>query len=211
MGLFLSMSCVINCGEAAAVGALREFAEERNGTLKTATLNAFDDGCLIVSAGKTGVTVSYPPDFFDWDDASQFLSERLQKSVFSFHIHDEDLWMYVLFENGNVADQFNPIPDYWEELDADERDAWRGNPSEVARLLPQATVEDIARYLVQWGDEVFESDIRTNAYQSDEFFYGDDWQLLDFMKKLGLDFPLKDLKVERGMTYEFKCDATDAY
>jgi hypothetical protein len=151
--------------------------------------------------------VLYPGNFFDWDNAAQFLSERLGKPVFSFHIHDGDLWMYVLYDKGKVVDQFNPVPDYWQELDDTERHSWQGNPSEVARRVPGLTIEQISRYLKQWGDEVFESGERKKAYPTDQFYYGDDWQLVDFMAKLGLDYPVDDQGAPHGTTYKFRCQS----
>lgn len=112
MGLFLSMSGVIGASEESVVAALRAYAEGNDGLLEEAELTTEDDGCLVISEGPAGVTVLYPGDFFDWDSATQDLSQRLRQPAFSFHIHDGDLWMYTLYENGDLIDQFNPVPDY---------------------------------------------------------------------------------------------------
>lgn len=203
MGLFLSMSSVVGSDEESVVKMMRAYAEDHDGSLEEADLTSDDEGCLVISQGVAGVTVLYPGDFFDWDDAAQYLSGLLDKTVFSFHIHDGDLWMYVLYDKGEVVDQFNPIPDYWEELDDDERKSWQGNPAEVARRIPKLTIEQIAKYLVPWGDDVFESPERKKAYATDQFYYGDDWQLVDFMGKLGLDYPVDDQGKSHGVTYKF--------
>ena len=151
----------------------------------------------------------YPGNFFDWDDASLFLSLELRMPVFSFHIHDGDLWMYSLFAAGEVVDQFCPVPDYWGELDDSERSSWFGNADEVACHVPTLSPAAISRYLVHWGDDVFESNTRTKAYQDDEFYYGDDWQLVDFMRRLGLDFPADDRGSPHGTTYRFTYKAKE--
>jgi hypothetical protein len=205
MGQFLSMSGIIQQSEESVVDALRAYASENHGSLVEETLSTNDEGCLVVSEGVAGVTVLYPGDFLDWDGASQYLSQRLSKPVFSFHIHDGDLWMYVLYDNGDIVDQFNPMPDYWQELDEEERRSWQGNASEVARRISGLAPEKVAKYLVRWGDDVFASQVRTKAYPSDEFYYGDDWQLVDFMNKLGLDYPVDDRGEAHGTTYRFLC------
>jgi hypothetical protein len=210
MGMFLAMSGVMGGDEDSVVDALRAYAEANDGCLEEAALTIDDDGCLVISEGVEGVTVLYPGEFFEWDDAAAQLSQRLGKPVFSFHIHDGDLWMYLLYEGGEVVDQFNPVPNYWQELEEDERRSWRGNSDEIARRVPGLTPEQIAKYLVEWDDEVFEAAERKKAYPADQFYYGDDWQLIDFMNKLGLDYPLDDRGAPHGATYEFKCKPGNA-
>jgi hypothetical protein len=204
MGQFLSMSGVVRGRDDAVVEALRQFAEENNGSLKPASLTIEDKGCLVVSPGTGGVTVLYPGNFFSWDSASQFLSDRLETPVFSFHIHDSDLWMYSLFEDGEFVDQFNPVPDYWRPIDEDERQSWRGNAVEVARRIPGLKPAEIARYLVPWGDDVLEATERAKAYPTDRYYYGDDSQLVDFMGKVGLAYPIDDRGAAHGTTYRFR-------
>ena len=185
MGQFLSISGVIGCGEELVAGALRAYAEGNGGSLEKAQLTVEDYGCLVISEGIGGTTVLFPGDFFEWDSASQYLSQRLKQPVFSFHIHDGDLWMFALYEKDEVVDQFNPMPDYWHELDSAERLSWQGNASEVAKRVPGLSPDQVSKYLVQWGD---------------------DWQLVDFMNKLGLEFPLDDRGAPHGLTcrFEFK-------
>jgi hypothetical protein len=206
MGLFLSMSGVVGIRQNPVVDAVRTYAEENDGALEEEELTAEDDGCMVISEGTGGVTVLYPGDFFDWDSAAKYLSKQLRQPVFSFHIHDGDLWMYLLYQNGEVVDQFNPVPDYWQELADDERQFWKGNAITVARQVPGLAPEQIAMYLVQWDDDVFETVERKKAYPTDQFYYGDDWQLVDFMSKLGLDYPVDDRGDPHGVTYRFKCN-----
>ncbi|HOD82055.1 MAG: hypothetical protein BWX88_00775 [Planctomycetes bacterium ADurb.Bin126] len=209
MGLFLSMSGVVGGTEDSVIDALRTYAECNGGSLEDKQLTTEEDGCLVISKGIGGVTVLYPGDFFDWETVSQFLSERLAKAVFSFHIHDGDLWMYSLYEDGEVVDQFNPVPDYWQELEGEERDSWRGNPTAVAQRVPGLAPEEISRYLVRWDDEALKSPLRKKAYPTDKFAYGEDWQLVDFMGKLGLDYPVDDRGMPHGLTYLFKCESEE--
>ena len=118
--------------------------------------------------------------------------------------------MYSLYKDGGVIDQFNPVPDYWQELEDEERRSWRGDATAISRLVPGLAPEQIAKYLIQWGDEVLESAERKKAYPTDEFYYGDDWQLVDFMGKLGLVFPVDDRGAAHGITYRFECESGEA-
>ena len=205
MGLFLSMFGVVGCNQDEVVDALRAYAESKGGLLEQEKLTKEEDHCLVIPEGFGGVTILYPARFLDWEDATQHLSRQLEKPVFSFHIHDSDLWMYSLYEVGDVVDQFNPVPDYWQELDEDERIGWQGNAYEVAKRVPGLSPQDVARYLVQWDDDIFDSKERKKAYPGDRFYYGDDWQLTDFMSKLGLDYPIDDSGAPHGDTYRFEC------
>ena len=201
MGTFLSLSGVVGAEKESVIAALEDFADRPRGSIvESPDLTPDDDGCLIASTGPGGVAVMYPGDFMKWDDCSATLSRTLGKPVFSFHIHDGDLWMYQLFENGTAVDQFNPLPDYWQEIDDEERKAWRGNAEEVARCVPGLNPEQIAAYLVPWDEELLGS-AASKAYPTDEFGYGCDWQLVDFMHKLGFEFP--DVGTSGGTTYRF--------
>ena len=100
MGLFLAMSGVANSTKAAVEDALRAYATERGGTLEAVGASANPSEALLIAESGDQVTVMYPGEFVQWDEASQYLSKTLGTSVFSFHIHDEDLWMYILFSKG---------------------------------------------------------------------------------------------------------------
>jgi hypothetical protein len=205
MGLFVSMSGVVGANEDEVAAALDRYADAHSGSLEPEELTSNDDGCLVLSEGLGGVTVLYPGDFLGWDDASSYLSRELNRPTFSLHIQDGDLWMYLLFDRGQIVDQFNPLPDYWQELDDAERQTWRGNAVEVAKRVPGLSPDTISKYLVPWSDDILEADEIKRAYASDQHGYGSDWQLLDFMAKLGLDYPVDDRGVPHGATYRFLC------
>ena len=107
--------------------------------------------------------------------------------------------MYVLFVNGKTVDQFNPIPDYWDEnISEEEIQSWKGNATTVTKYVSSVKPADIERYLVRWDLEADES---SKAYADDEFVQ-EDWQLLDFMKKLSLPYPLNDDGTPKGETFK---------
>jgi hypothetical protein len=207
MGLFLAMSGIIGGNRHEVEEGLRKFAESRKGSLCEKRLATNDENCLVIGEGESGITVFYPYEYFMWDETSEFLSEELSKPVFSFHIHDGDFWMYQFFVNGEVMDCFNPVPDYWQDdIEEEESNQWQGNAQILTKFVPGVHKENVANYLKCWGDEVFESSERKKAYSDDEFFYGDDWQLTDFMKRLGLMYPLDEKGNILGTSYEYKCD-----
>ena len=63
------------------------------------------------------------------------LSAKLTTAVFSFLVHDSDIFQYRLYDNGKLIDQFDSRPDYFGAVSAAHRRKWAGRPDE---LLPFA-------------------------------------------------------------------------
>lgn len=204
MGLFLEMSGVIGKNEKEVTKVLEEYTKMKKGTMvEVEPQNEAFDLCVIGGNSKN-TTVVYPDDFFDWDEASEYLSRELNTSVFSLHIHDSDLWMYIFYNCGKAVDQFNPIPDYWEELSSKEMNKWKGNPKVICDFVKDVEIEDIKNYYRFWEIEM-DDDSEEKAYEEDESYFGDDWQIIDFMNKLSLTYPLEEeTGFPIGKTYKFK-------
>jgi hypothetical protein len=183
--------------------SLRSYAALRSGELiPTAGRSEPWEVLILADSAQQNVTVQYPGDFFEWDDASAFLSRSLGVPVFSFHIHDDDLWMYVLFNGGEEIDHFNPIPDYWDDAISEEETAtWAGNAGVIAEAWPDVEADAVRNYLVRWD---LDDDAPGRAYANDRFPYDDCWQLTGFMKRLGLTYPLDDHGRVIGRTYRFR-------
>jgi hypothetical protein len=200
MGMFLSISGVIGKTEREVAASLAKYAELAGGRLdKEFVPGQNEDPCQITEV-KGNTTIIYPGNFMEWDEASEFMSIDLSAPVFSFHIHDGDLWMYTLFVDGQAVDQFNPIPYYWDDaITDDEIRQWSGNARIVNQYLPFVNISDIEGYLVRWD---LEAELPARAYPDDKYRQ-EDWQLLDFMNKLNLPYPdLEDEVASIGRTYK---------
>jgi hypothetical protein len=200
MGLFLALSGVIGASANDVQAALSEFAESRSGGFQLAKGTTDDPNIGVITRGCRNTTVLYPDGFCEWDDASKHISAKLDKSVFSLHIHDGDLWMFVLFQNGEDVGRFNPIPGYWEELPPDERVKWQGDACLITGLVPGVSAGAIAKYFVEWD---LEQEDPVKAYPDDKFTICDCWQMCDFMKKIGLEYPMGDDGSILGETFRF--------
>ena len=201
MGNFLALSGVIGKTEAEVLTSLKNYASSvEGGIIPDNTMDPENDNCCILEEANGNTTIFYPYGYLEWDASSEFISKELNAPVFSFHIHDGDLWMYILYYNGQVVDQFNPIPDYWDEdLSKDEIESWNGNASSIAKYIPYINTKDIENYLVSWDPDEEES---SKAYPTDE--YGkEEWQLVDFMSKLKLPYPIDDDGKPKGHTYRY--------
>ncbi len=206
MGEFMAMSGVSGCTRTDVVRSLEEFAVSKGGLMETAAPQAAPFDHLVISGDENGpVTVLYPDEFVGWDEASSILSASLGAPVFSLHIHDGDLWMYVLFVDGEAVDHFNPLPDYWsDEITREECAHWAGDPEVIAKVWKGVDVASIEKYFVTWD---LDQDEPGKAYESDRFGFNDCWQLTDFMQKLGLSYPIDDEGKIHGDWYRFEVDS----
>lgn len=199
MGLFLSMSGVIGKTKADVENCLKEFAKENGGDLLKENLENENPKFCVINEKNGNVTIFYPSGFNEFGDVSKHISEKLNCPVFFFHIHDGDLWMYFLYNKGLLVDQFNPIPDYWDDnLSETEIDEQKGNAKLISELISNVKIEDINKYLIRWNLE----DDNKKAYPDDEF-ENIDWQVVDFMNKIGLEYPISDNGTALGTVYKF--------
>lgn len=201
MGLFLAMSGVVGAKKEAVESALRSFVDTRKGSLHRATRSTEDPNTLVLWDDNSRCSVLYPWGFLEWDEASRHLSLQLGVPVFSFHIHDEDLWMFVMFDKGEQVAQFNPLPEYWDDSISDEeRASWSGDAASIASRIPGVAPDAISPYLRHWN---LDEEDPGKAFPEDQFHFYDCWQMCDFMKRLGLRYPLDDTGRVLGETYEF--------
>jgi hypothetical protein len=145
------------------------------------------------------VSVLDPAGFTDGDELSEYISKELRCPVFSLDIHAGDLWMFRLFDLGAEVAWFNPRPDYWGEISDAERQKWSGDASVVTAHIPGLSANSISRYFVPWTEDIASSQIK--AYSDDKSHIGEDWQMVDFMTRLGLIYPIESDRVN-GTVYE---------
>lgn len=200
MGTFLALSSVIGKTKSEVINSLTNYAKSVGGGLQQVeNINSDTPNCCIVEEANGNTSVFYPDGYLEWDNTSEFLSKELAAKVFSFHIHDGDLWMYILYHSGKIIDQFNPIPDYWDDnLSEEEINSWKGNAQIIANAFPSLKTSDIDQYLIRWN---IDEEEEAKAYPTDEFTK-EDWQLVDFMTKLKLPYPVDDNGNPKGETFK---------
>lgn len=83
-------------------------------------------------------------------------------------------------------------------------DKWKGNPKVICDFVKDVEIENIKNYYRFWEIEM-DDDSEEKAYEEDESYFGDDWQIIDFMNKLSLTYPLEEeTGFPIGRTYKFK-------
>lgn len=134
-----------------------------------------------------GVTISLNDWCAGYESMTQELSAELACPVMLCYIYDGDYWGYYFYENGMEIDSFSPIPDYFEEISDEERQRFAGNSKVIAQYF-NVDEQKIKNYLQQWSDDMLDSEESSTAYEDDEFSIGEDWQLTDFMRKIGYPY-----------------------
>jgi hypothetical protein len=84
------------------------------------------------------------------------LSKALKTAVFAFMVHDSDVLAYWLYENGELLDEFNSRPDYF-DADVDEATCarLRGKAEVLVRFCVPGTTRDQVVSVLQPPDGEF--------------------------------------------------------
>lgn len=78
---------------------------------------------------------------------------------------------------------------------------WAGSAGKVARVWPGVNEGEVSKYLVRWN---LDSDEPGKAYSDDQYGFNDCFQLLDFVRALGLAYPLGEGGQMLGEPYRFE-------
>jgi hypothetical protein len=114
-------------------------------------------GPAVVSPASGGWVTVYdePSDAQDLDllrRTAMGLSRALSTAVFAFLVHDSDVLIYLLYESGGLADEFNSCPDYFGESD----EALGGDaPAVLRHCRTGTTVEQVQHLLDPDGGSAF--------------------------------------------------------
>ncbi len=192
MGLFLQVAIMPGCKKAEARTAVEEVAKKYSCSFDELESGDFTEEDLIISElipdecqyaeTAAGVSILFNDDCIGYDALAKAVSEAAGKVCLLLYIYDGDYWGYELYDKGEILDRFNPMPDYFEEVSEEKIEQLKGDARIIAGQfhVEQASIE---RYLVRWSADVMDE----KAYQDDEFGY-EDWQMADFMRKLGYPY-----------------------
>ena len=100
------------------------------------------------------------------------------------YIYDGDYWGYYFYDKGMVLDCFNTMPDYFVKISEEERQRLAGNSKIIAAYFDVEEAE-IKNDIQIWTDDILDSEDEIYAYSEDEFCMGENWQMADFMRKIG--------------------------
>jgi hypothetical protein len=80
------------------------------------------------------------------------LSSHLEAPVIGFLVHDSDVLRYWLFEGGQLRDEFDSLPDYFQPTTEDTRKRLQGKPEVLRKYSKRGTTpESLQSHLRQGG------------------------------------------------------------
>jgi hypothetical protein len=203
MGILICMTALPAIDVNVVKHEIQVIASKKAGYFKPVPTSKSPEKNLIFGRNDNGsVTIIYPKGFDGCDESSQRLSAVLKASVFSFKLDNNDSWWaYKLYANGTEVDRFSPWQQYFAEEEGDKSGKrYPGNPTVVISNWRAGTIDGIEKYYGYKSTK----DCTRKAYSTDHFTQCDEWLLVDFMKKLGLKYPVDSKGRVHGEEYTFR-------
>jgi predicted transcriptional regulator len=89
--------------------------------------------------------ISFFPDKYGDEQLADMLAKHLEFDFFRLLVHDDDVFCYWYYQDGNVMDEYNSCPDYFgEEVTEEERERLKGRPEVFPHLVDDVSkIEEI--------------------------------------------------------------------
>ncbi|HEY2461977.1 MAG TPA: ankyrin repeat domain-containing protein [Candidatus Acidoferrum sp.] len=85
------------------------------------------------------------------------LSSKLKTAVFAIVVHDSDIFVYLVYKNGQLLDRFDSKPDHFGPVGDAQKKEWVGNLDKLLSFAKKGTsVRDLQRVLKK--EHVFEEE-----------------------------------------------------
>lgn len=126
----------------------------------------------------------------DAEGIARSLSHHLSASSILLHFSDDVVWSYDLFQAGQMLDSYSSRPNYFATASEDQIMRLKGRPEVICSNWPNVRPDDIAFYLS--NKELLADGSESKAYGTDKSPEWDAWQVCDFMRKLGLEYPVDE-------------------
>jgi len=106
-------------------------------------------------------------DEFGQIPLGESIAERFNNDIIDVMVHDDDVFCYQYFENGELMDTFNSCPDYFGEMNEDAGSS-KGNPEVFKDLLDDPKKINALKDVLRQKTSV--ADISTDPKQVQDYF-----------------------------------------
>jgi hypothetical protein len=176
MGAYFSIFGIRKISAKDAIAAFRAWAHPDGDSMEVFQCSSGNSLilCDVISADAGGL--------------AQGLAQKLHAPVIVLSFADDVVWSYELYTDSGLADEYSSRPNYWKDVDTFR---FAGDPRKVSETWGDVPVERISRYLTN-KEDLKEADEATLAYPDDSAPQSDGWQMCDFMRCLGLEYPINE-------------------
>ena len=117
-------------------GSILVRTENSNEVQKALDEVAQANGCkFLLGPPINGWVSAFPEKSGQNEKTSVEIAKRLPNDVFHLIVHDDDIFVYFFFRNGQLVDQYDSCPDYFKKVSAEEIKQWQGHPELFQDLL----------------------------------------------------------------------------
>jgi hypothetical protein len=126
-------------------------------------IKAFNPAAAWVTGAKNGWITIYEEGASTQDEnrireLTEHVSSGLKSPAIAFLVHDSDFLCYWLFDDGQLIDEFNSCPDYFDEGENEE--ALAGKPEVILKYCPPGTkLSDVEQVLSDKGQVFADSQL----------------------------------------------------
>lgn len=114
------------------------------------------DGCrFLLGPPIDGWISAFPDDSGQSDKTSIEIAKHLPDDIFHLLVHDDDIFAYYFYRNGQLVDHYNSCPDYFQKVSADEKQQCQGRPELFKDLLTKPGSLDKLKTLLKTNHEKF--------------------------------------------------------
>lgn len=126
----------------------------------------------------------FPSDIGRNEPISAKIATLIPNDVFHLTVHDDDIFFYHFYRNGQLIDRYNSCPDSFEEVSEDEKKQCQGHPELFQDLLRDTKFLTKLKTLLAADKFTFESERMaqfvklfglSNASSSYDYLQSEDW------------------------------------
>lgn len=93
---------------------------------------------FLIGPAVNGWISAFPDNSGQNEKTSVEIAKRLPNDIFHLIVHDDDVFAYFFFRNGQLVDQYDSCPDYFKKVSPEEKQRWQGRPEVFQDLLTKS-------------------------------------------------------------------------
>jgi len=139
---------------------------------------------FLLGPALNGWTSIFPNDSGKDDEICAKIARLIPDDVFHLIVHDDDIFIYCFYRNGQLIDEYNSWPDSFDEISEEDKQKCRGRPELFQDMLRDQKSLGKLKTLLTADKFIFESERMaqfvklvglSNALSSYDYLQSEDW------------------------------------